>query len=122
MRQISYDKTIVQTLRGLEKKEADLAEMVNLSIYEKNASLQLEIQRETEVLAKDIDRLEIQLILNDEYDDRDAILAIHAGAGGTEAQDWVDMLLRMYNRWTEKSNYKLEILETSRETWREQKA
>ena len=113
MRRISYDKTIVHTLRGLEKKVSDLTEMVNLSIDEKNASLQLEIQHETESVAKDIDRLEIQLILNDEYDDRDAILAIHAGAGGTESQDWVEMLLRMYSRWAEKNNYKIEILDTS---------
>lgn len=113
MRQISYDKNIVNTLRNLERKVDDLTEMVNLSIDEKNASLQVEIQHEVGEVTKNIDKLEIQLILNDEYDERDAILAIHAGAGGTESQDWVEILLRMYLRWTEKNNYKVEILDTS---------
>jgi peptide chain release factor 2 len=113
MRQISYDKNIVNTLRNLERRVDDLTEMVNLSIDEKNASLQVEIRYEVGEVTKNLDKLEIQLILNDEYDERDAILAIHAGAGGTESQDWVEILLRMYLRWTEKNNYKVEILDTS---------
>jgi peptide chain release factor 2 len=113
MRQISYDKNIVNTLRSLERKVDDLTEMVNLSIDEKNISLQVEIQHEVAEVTSNLDKLEIQLILNNEYDDRNAILAIHAGAGGTESQDWVEMLLRMYLRWTEKNNYKVEILDTS---------
>jgi peptide chain release factor 2 len=113
MRRISYNKSIIHTLRSLEKKVDDLAEMVNLSINEKNASLQSEIHAEIGQAQKDLDKLEIQLILNDEYDDRYAILAIHAGAGGTEAQDWVEMLLRMYTRYAERNNYKVDILDTS---------
>ena len=61
-------------------------------------------------LQKKIEDLEIKVLLNGEYDKNDAILEIHAGAGGTEACDWVSMLYRMYSRWCEKHNYKIEVV------------
>jgi peptide chain release factor 2 len=64
-------------------------------------------------MTSQLDELETRLLLSEEYDTRDAILTIHAGAGGTESQDWAEMLFRMYLRWAEQHKYKTEILDTS---------
>ncbi len=113
MRRLDSAKTIINTWRELEKKVDGLNEMVALTIREQDNSLKEEIQHEVEKLAAQFDELEVRLILNNEYDSRDAILAIHAGAGGTESQDWAEMLLRMYLRWAERHRYQAEILDTS---------
>jgi peptide chain release factor 2 len=113
MRQLNATKDIVHTWRELEQKVSDLDDMISLIIEEEDTSLQDEIHREIEDVTSQLDKLEIQLLLNDEYDSRDAILAIHAGAGGTESQDWAEMLLRMFLRWAERQQYKAEILDTS---------
>jgi len=113
MRQLSTAKNTVQTWRGLEKKATELREMVTLALEEEEHSLQDELERETGKLVNQLDELELRLMMSDEYDSRDAILAIHAGAGGTESQDWADMLLRMYLRWAENHKYKTEVLDIS---------
>jgi peptide chain release factor 2 len=113
MRRLDSAKAIINTWRELEKKVNGLNEMVALTIREQDNSLKEEIQHEVEKLAAQFDELEVRLILNNEYDSRDAILAIHAGAGGTESQDWAEMLLRMYLRWAERHRYQAEILDTS---------
>ena len=113
MRQLGVAKDLVQTWRQLDKKVADLIDMTTLAIDEKDQSLAEEIQRETEEIRSKFDELETRLILSEEYDSRDAILTIHAGAGGTESQDWAEMLLRMYLRWAERHKYKAELLDTS---------
>jgi peptide chain release factor 2 len=113
MRRLDSAKAIINTWRELEKKVDGLNEMVALTIREQDNSLKEEIQHEVEKLAAQFDELEVRLILNNEYDSRDAILAIHAGAGGTESQDWAEMLLRMYLRWAERHRYQAEILDTS---------
>ena len=113
MRQLGADKEIVQTWRELEKKVNELSEMTALAIEEDAYSLQEEIKREIEETISYFRKLELQLTLGGEYDARDAILAIHAGAGGTESQDWAEMLLRMYLRWAEQHKYQAEILDIS---------
>lgn len=113
MRQLNTTREEVRTWRELEKKVADLDAMIDLIIEEEDTSFQDEIRLEIAKIASQLDRLEIQLLLNDEYDARDAILAIHAGAGGTESQDWAEMLFRMFLRWAERQQYKADILDTS---------
>jgi peptide chain release factor 2 len=113
MRQLDMLKNTVSTWRELEKKVNDLNEMVALVIQENDVSLYEEMRHEIDVVNAQLDTLEAQLLLNDEYDARDAILALHAGAGGTESQDWAEMLLRMYLRWAERHHYKAEIFDTS---------
>lgn len=71
------------------------------------------LAHEVEVLGQAVDRLEFQTLLSGPYDDEDAILAIHAGAGGTEAQDWAQMLQRMFIRWAEANGFKVDILDES---------
>lgn len=113
MRKLDSLKFTINTWRELENKLSDLDEMLELVINEHDDSLNNEIHSEIESLAEKLDDLEIRLILNSQYDERDAILAIHAGAGGTESQDWAEMLLRMYLRWAERHKYKPDILDTS---------
>jgi len=111
MRQLSEAQKLAQTWRELEKKTADIAELNSLA--GEDTSLQAEIQSEVEVIASRLDELELELAFGSEYDARNAILSIHAGAGGTESQDWAEMLLRMYLRWAERRGYKAEILDIS---------
>jgi peptide chain release factor 2 len=111
MRQLAGKSKLVQQWRGMEKKLADVAELSNLSGEDK--SLQDEIEKELDEMAAQLDDLEFQLSLGGEYDTRNAILAIHAGAGGTESQDWAEMLMRMYLRWAERRGFETEVLDTS---------
>ena len=102
---------MVQRWRDLEKRLTDIAELIPLS--EGDASLQTEIQSEMEEVASSLEELEFQMAFSSEYDDRNAILAIHAGAGGTESQDWAEILMRMYLRWAERRGYQTEVLDIS---------
>jgi len=111
MRQLSEAQKMVQQWRGLEKKTTDIAELISLA--EEDASLQAELQSELEAIASRLDELELEMAFNSEYDARNAILTIHAGAGGTESQDWAEMLVRMYLRWAERRGYRAEILDIS---------
>jgi peptide chain release factor 2 len=111
MRRLAEQKRVVQRWRELEKKMADIAELITLSADD--AALQGEIQAELDELAAHLDDLEFRLAFRSGYDARNAILAIHAGAGGTESQDWAEMLMRMYLRWAERRGYETEILDTS---------
>ncbi len=113
MRKLGAMKDEVQTWRQLEKKVSELLDMTTLAIEEDDQTLREEIQRDTESLAAQLNELETQLIFSDEYDTRDAILALHAGAGGIESQDWAEMLLRMYLRWAERHKYSTEVLDIS---------
>ena len=111
MRQLAEYGRVVEKWREMEKKAMDMAELLTLS--EEDTSLQTEIQSELDELSTHLDDLEFQLAFSSEYDDRNAIVAIHAGAGGTESQDWAEMLMRMYLRWAERRGYKTEVLDTS---------
>ena len=111
MRQLAELKKVVQPWRELEKKLADMAELT--SLVEEDAALGEEICAEIETAASRLDELEIGTAFRGEYDARNAILAIHAGAGGTESQDWAEILLRMYLRWAERRGYQAETLDVS---------
>ena len=111
MRRLAELKRVVQIWRELEKRVADITELSSLA--EEDASLQAEIRAEIEKIASQLDELEFQMAFSGEYDARNAILAVHAGAGGTESQDWADMLMRMYLRWAERRSYKAEVLDVS---------
>jgi peptide chain release factor 2 len=102
---------VVLQWRELEEKASDIAELVELA--GEDATLQEEIKSELDELTEYLDQLEFQLAFSSEYDARNAILAIHAGAGGTESQDWAEMMMRMYLRWAERRGYKAEVLDTS---------
>ncbi len=111
MRQLAEERKVVERWREVDKKVADIIELIPLA--EQDAALRDEVQAEINKLASYLDELELAAAFTGEYDSRNAILAIHAGAGGTESQDWAEMMLRMYLRWAEKRGYKTEILDMS---------
>jgi peptide chain release factor 2 len=113
MQRLAGLKKVVDEWRGLEKRAADIAEIISVESAEEETSLGKEIQIEIDEIASQLDELEFQIAFSGVYDSRNAILAIHAGAGGVESQDWAEMLLRMYLRWAERHNYKAEILDTT---------
>jgi peptide chain release factor 2 len=113
MRRLGVEKNLVNAWRELEKKAADLREMIVLAIEEEDYSLNEEIKRELKKLSTRFEELESQQLFTGDYDSRNAMVALHAGAGGTESQDWANMLLRMYLRWAERHNYRAEVLDVS---------
>jgi peptide chain release factor 2 len=113
MRELRGKKNLVDPWRDLEKKAADLQEMIALAIEEEDYSLRKEIQLELKKLNSRFEQLESQQLFTGDYDSRNAMLALHAGAGGTESQDWANMLLRMYLRWAERHDCKAEVLDAS---------
>jgi len=113
MRRLGVKKNLVNAWRELEKGVVDLREMIVLAIEEKDHSLEEEIQQELKKLNSRFEQLESQQLFTGDYDSRNAMVALHAGAGGTESQDWANMLLRMYLRWAERHNYKAEVLDVS---------
>jgi peptide chain release factor 2 len=113
MRRLADNRRTVETWRGIEKRISDVKELLSLAEEDKDTSMTGGIQSETEQISKQLEQMEFELAFSGPYDTRNAILAIHAGAGGTESQDWADMLLRMYIRWAERRGYKTEILDIS---------
>ena len=109
MRRLAGQKKVVNRWRELEGRATEVAELISLG----DSSLEAEIQSEVEKLASHLDELELEKGLSGEYDARNAILSIHAGAGGTESQDWAQILMRMYLRWAERRGYKAEVLDIS---------
>ena len=99
-------------LTQLEAEVADLRELVDLAAGEDPETL-TDVEREVEGLRQRLDRFELATLLSGEHDASNAILSVHAGAGGTESQDWSEMLLRMYLRWAEAHGYRAELVDVS---------
>jgi len=85
--------------------------LLDLAIEESDADALEEVSQQTNALDKLIDQLSLDLLLDGEDDDKNAIVSINAGAGGTEAQDWAEMLFRMYSRWIERRGFKFEMID-----------
>jgi peptide chain release factor 2 len=113
MRLLSERRRSVERWRSLEKRLSDVGELLELAEVDKDNAMTTEIQSEVGQSAAHLEALEFEMNFSGQYDNRDVMLSIHAGAGGTESQDWADMLLRMYLRWAERRGYKAEVLDTS---------
>jgi peptide chain release factor 2 len=98
-------------LARLDREITDLTELAGLAAGD-DAAL-ADVERETKALGEALDRVELATLLSGEHDGSNAILSVHAGAGGTEAQDWAEMLLRMYLRWAETHGYKTDVVDMS---------
>ena len=96
----------------LEKRVGDFEDLLELAAAEDDTETLAELQAEGDALLAELQDLELSLILIGPYDPEPAILTLHAGAGGTEAQDWAEMLLRMYLRWAERHHYDASLLDT----------
>jgi len=103
----------LETWRSLEARGRNLAELAEMATAEPDggATMAAELERELAGIQADWETLEQQMLLSGAYDERPAIVSVHAGAGGTESQDWAEMLLRMYLRWAERHRYGTEILD-----------
>ncbi len=111
MREITELREQVVRWRDLSRLVEDEADLLELAESDNDSDLAMQIDVSSSRLAHQIDGLEFELTLGGAYDRRPAIVAIHAGAGGTEAQDWAAMLLRMYLRWSERRGFKVEVLD-----------
>lgn len=111
MQEVSGLEGILERWGKLEGEVEDLKVLYDLSVETGDESEAAGLAQAAGRLAKEAERWELSLLLDGEYDDHNAILAIHPGAGGTEAQDWAEMLLRMYTRWAEERGYKVEVLD-----------
>ncbi len=113
--------SILQKLKGLKDKIErynslyteweDLTTLVALAIDEDDESVLDEIKSGYKELSKSLENMQLETLLSGQYDKNNAILTLHAGAGGTEAQDWCEMLYRMYTRWAERRGYKTETMD-----------
>ena len=95
----------VDTYKNLKAKYEDAETLYEMGIEESDPSMEGDIRAELNLIAEGLETLQLEVLLSGEYDANDAILTLHAGAGGTEAQDWTQMLLRMYGRWAERHGF-----------------
>lgn len=109
MRELTRLREEVSVWQTVSRELSDTLELAQLD----DADLYGELAGEVERLTGEVQQLEFQTLMSGDYDDEDAILAIHAGAGGTEAQDWAQMLQRMFVRWAEQHRMKVEVLDES---------
>jgi len=107
MQEISRLKDELERWQGLANRIHDTLELAELN----DSTLMDDLTKEVENLSETVDRMTLETMLSGPYDHENAILAIHAGAGGTDSQDWAQMLERMYSRWAEENGYKVEIIE-----------
>jgi len=103
----------INKLTGLRRRVEDLPILFELAASEPDGSGVEDAERELDAVKKSIGELEVQTLLNGEYDDRDALITIRSEAGGVEAADWAEMIMRMYLRYCERHNFKVDVLETS---------
>ncbi len=106
MQHLSELRDQVETWRTIERRVNDALELLEMSAAEEDESLLAELTEEVTAISSLLERLEFQLVLSGKHDKDGALLSIHAGAGGTESQDWAEMLMRMYMRWAEANGYK----------------
>jgi peptide chain release factor 2 len=113
MRRLSKLRDEVTIWRGLSRRVTDALDLVTLAESEEDESMTSELEAEVETIEAKLEKLEFRLRLSGKHDRDDALLSVHAGAGGTESQDWAQMLLRMYLRWAEANGYQTEILDST---------
>lgn len=111
VKQLAGLKERVSVFQELAKGLEDLEVLVELGEEEKDEAVAAEAREGLVFINRKVEELELAVLLNGQYDRGDAIMALHAGAGGTEAQDWVEMLLRMYTRWAERRRFEVKILD-----------
>ena len=112
MKELKSYKDDVEVYRQLESGYEDIETLIEMGYEENDESILPEIEEELERLKKNYEELRIKTLLSGEYDKNDAILSLHAGAGGTESCDWAAMLFRMYSRWAADKGYQLEVLDS----------
>jgi len=111
MQELTAVKDSVVKYNSLNAQYEDMSILWEMGTEDKDESVYEDVNEAITVVKQQIEELELELMLSGEYDGNNAILTLHAGAGGTEAQDWTQMLLRMYVRWAERRNLKVETMD-----------
>lgn len=111
MKELKNLKGTIDTYNQLNGEYEDIETLLEMGYEENDASLIPEIEEAFTIFVKDYEALRISTLLSEEYDRDNAILTLHAGAGGTESCDWASMLCRMYQRWAEKKGFSVEMLD-----------
>ena len=114
MQDLSNLKAEVERWETLQRRSADALELLELAEADEDESMATEIEVEASTIEKELGRHEFELLLSGPHDRDPAILALHAGAGGTDAQDFTGILMRMYLRWAEQQGYRAEVLDSLR--------
>lgn len=110
LRKIRHNQSLLDSVSEYQKRLDDLDDFIQMCSME-DGDFSAEINSELNMLTKDIDAFYVKVLLNEKYDDGDAILKIHSGAGGTEACDWVSMLYRMYKMYAERHDMRLSVID-----------
>ncbi len=113
MQKLAGLRSEIDAWETLDQQARSIEELLELSMAEGDSSLLETLAKEIGAVQDTLDDLEFKLLLSGRFDRRNAIIAIHAGAGGTESQDWVGMLMRMYLRWAERRGYKSDVMDIS---------
>ena len=101
----------ISSYEKMQSRLEDISTMIELCMEEEDEEMQNEIVSEMNDFRQELENKNLETLLSGEYDAKNAILTFHAGAGGTEAQDWAEMLYRMYHRWAERHNFKVQLLD-----------
>ena len=110
---LSHAQSELERLTRMDERIEDVETLVELGQEEDDAETLEEAERGLARLRRDLGDLEIRTLLNGDYDERDAVVTIRAGAGGVDAADFAEMLLRMYLRWAERNNFSAKVMDTS---------
>lgn len=112
MQEIEELRKEIVDLSRLETEVDEMIEMIEIISADTSEAEEMKIK--IDAFEKEVEKLEFKILLSGEYDRNNVIMAIHSGAGGVDAQDWAEMLLRMYLRWAEKNNFKTKIIDEAR--------
>ncbi len=113
MAELKNVKSPLESLDALQKEEEEVRILLDMGLEQGDDSVLSDIRKGLDKLERDVSLFQSQLLLNQPYDRDNAIITILAGAGGTDAQDWANMLLRMYMRWAEKQSFSVELVDLS---------
>jgi len=111
LRMLSSLRDTVDKFHNIRKEINDLKEFFEIAQLENDSESLEDVARDVDSVKKEIENLELEIMLDGEDDDKNAIMTIHPGAGGTESQDWAEMLLRMYLRWLENKSFHVQVLD-----------
>lgn len=111
MKQVKALEAEIDGFQALSQQYEDIETLIEMGYEEEDESLIADIEEELRTFEEQFEKLRISTLLTGEYDESNAILSLHAGAGGTEACDWVNMLLRMYSKWADSRGFQTELLD-----------
>ena len=111
MRERQELETSITAIRGLEQTLADSIDLIAMGEEEDDQEIVAEAEKALREVKAEVDKRQVETLLSGEADSNDTYLEVHSGAGGTESQDWAEMLERMYMRWAERAKFKVEVLE-----------